>query len=52
MNWIRWAFTALYVLLALSNIYTIGKPRKTMTPGMAVIATIVSGLLVWGIWSI
>lgn len=38
------------VLVVVSNIALIGKPRKPITSGVAIFAMVLNALEVWGVW--
>lgn len=49
MNWFDWTLIAWLALGVLSAIALIGKPRKPVTPGVAVTTLLINGALVAGV---
>lgn len=47
LTWPKMVLLALFVLLALTNIAQIGKPRRPLEPGAVVIATVLQGVICW-----
>lgn len=49
MNWFDWTLVAWFALSSLSAIAMIGKPRKPVDPGTAMVITAVSAALIAGL---
>jgi hypothetical protein len=49
MNWFDWTLIAWLALGVLSAIALIGKPRKPITPGVAVTTLVINGALAAGV---
>lgn len=47
MRWEAWTVVVLYVASALATVALIGRDRKPITPGGAVIQLVTVGFMVW-----
>jgi hypothetical protein len=52
MVWQQWVYVGYAIFGALLTVSTVGKPRQPATPGMAVCALCIYGLLAWLVVSI
>ncbi len=49
MNWFFWTLAAWLAVGALGSVALVGKPRKPIDPGTAMLTVIVNGLLIAGV---
>jgi len=49
MSWLDWTIIAILGLSAITNVAIVGKARKPVTPGIAAINVLLTGLLIAGI---
>lgn len=49
MPWYAIALLVLYALNLIATPYMIGRPRKPITPGFAVVSLIINGLCAWAV---
>ena len=49
MTWFDWTLVAWLALGALASVALVGKPRKPLTPGVAVATVLINALIVVGV---